>query len=83
MTCVKCTEEIARGERVSVNGYPYHVVTCFIAAVRSRQFEREDLEVELDPEMPPMVAYRAGKQFTAAIVASRRKAKAPAARGAA
>lgn len=75
--CANCGLPVDTDKAVRLNEQLLHVETCFAAGLRRVASLVADLTVQLSPTMDPMVAYRAGKQFTATIVAERRKTKAP------
>jgi hypothetical protein len=75
VSCAHCGKPIEPNERVVLNGAPYHVKDCFAAGLRSKTFKLEELAVLFDESVPPMEAYRAGKQTVATIVAARRRTK--------
>lgn len=75
--CTNCGLPVDTDKAVRLNNELLHVETCFAAGLRRVSTLARDLLVQLSPTMDPMVAYRAGKQFTATIVAERRKTKAP------
>jgi hypothetical protein len=74
-TCEHCKLNIGPGELVALNGKTYHAEACFAEGLRAKTFSPEELSVAFAPSVPPMVAYRCGKQFVAIVVASRRKTK--------
>lgn len=75
MNCAHCGKPIEPSQRVELNGFVYHVQDCFAAGLRSKTFKLEDLSVIFDDSVPPLDAYRAGKQTVATIVAARRRTK--------
>jgi hypothetical protein len=72
-----CLRPINPGELVTLNDQPFHAETpCFAEGLRALTFKLDELRVMFSPTVPPMVAYRAGRQTSAIIAAAHRKTKA-------
>lgn len=73
--CAHCGGDLQAPRTVYLNGVPYHVETCFGEGLKALEFRLADIAIAMGAGMDPMVAYRAGKQTVALIVASRRRTK--------